>query len=98
MKILIEGVPYAPEKDPEIATALWGTSQMVGAIPSPSKENQGFAIHGNAVDLYLLTATLAARIAVGDVELVEKGDKIHKRDYQQKLIREIQRDWCSTND
>lgn len=98
MQILIDGKPFTPEKDREIVTALWGVSNHEGLISETAKEDGAFSIHGKAVDLYLLTAVLAVRLAAGDVELVEKGDKAHKKAYQQKLMAEIQRDWCEGAD
>ena len=46
-------------------------------------------ISGKMVNVYLFVSTLAQRIAAGDVELVEKGDSIHKKEYYSRLLREI---------
>ena len=43
--------------------------------------------------IYLLTATIAQRLAAGDLELVEKGDSCGKKAYYDKLCREIRRDY-----
>lgn len=94
MQILVDGKPIKFTKEQEIITALWGVANHEGLIPADIQSDGEISIRGKAVDLYLLTAVLAMRIAAGDIELVEKGDKIHKKAYQEKLIKEIQRDWC----
>lgn len=77
MKILVGEELVEPRNSPEVATALWGVSQHVGLI---QEDGGDFAIRGNAVDLYLLAAVIAQRLAVGDLELVEKGDSLGKKD------------------
>lgn len=91
MEIVLNQEPVIPEHSPEIVSAIWGVSQHVGLT---QEDGEDVAIRGNAVDLYLLVAVIAQRLAVGDLELVEKGDTLGKKDYQEKLIREIRRDWC----
>ena len=98
MQILVDGKPFTPEKNEEIITALWGVANHEGLISETAKEDGELSIRGKAVDLYLLTAVLAVRLAAGDIELVEKGDTAHKKAYQQKLMDEIQRDWCGSTD
>lgn len=91
MEIVLNRETVIPEHCPEIVSAIWGVSQHVGLT---QEDGEDVAIRGNAVDLYLLAAVIAQRLAVGDLELVEKGDTLGKKDYQEKLIREIRRDWC----
>lgn len=91
MEIVLNRETVIPEHCSEIVSALWGVSQHIGLIQEDGKE---VAIRGNAIDLYLLAAVIAQRLAVGDLELTEKGDSLGKKDYQKKLIREIRRDWC----
>lgn len=50
-------------------------------------------VKSRAIDLYLLTATIAQRLAAGDLGLVEKGDSCGKKAYYDKLCREIRRDY-----
>lgn len=88
MKITINGTTYTPKHDAEIVQALWNVSHLEGVIPGVTPEDD-LAIRGKAVDYYLLAATLAIRLAAGDIELVEKADKAQKKDYQQKLMRVI---------
>lgn len=98
MQIIVDGKPFTPQKYPEIVTALCGVVNHEGLIPQSIKENGEAAVYGRAVELYMLTTALAMRLAVGDVELVEKGDKAHKKAIQQKLMAEIRRDWCEGAD
>lgn len=86
MSITINDTTYFPAANEEIATALWKTSQLTGIV---TEDPDDLAIRGFAVDYYLLTATLAIRIAAGDLILIDKADTAGKRAYQEKLIREI---------
>lgn len=90
MEIQIGEKTIIPEHYPEIAAALWGASSLVGATGNAEE----LSVKGNAVDLYLLAGVIAMRLAVGDLELVEKCDSIQKKAYQEKLMAEIRRDWC----
>ena len=76
MEIVLNQEPVIPEHSPEIVSAIWGVSQHVGLT---QEDGEDVAIRGNAVDLYLLAAVIAQRLAVGDLELVEKGDTRKER-------------------
>lgn len=73
----------------EIIQALQQASRLYGVHSLNADTDQELCIRGAAIDYYLLVATLAMRLEAGDVELVEKGDSIHKRAYQEKLIAGI---------
>lgn len=90
MEIKIGDKVIIPEHNSEIAAAIWGASSLVGV----SGDSEELNIRGNAVDLYLLAGVIAMRLAVGDLELVEKGDSLQKKAYQEKLMAEVGRDWC----
>lgn len=90
MEIKIGEKTIIPEHHPEIASALWGASSLIGV----SGDAEELSVKGKAVDLYLLAGVIAMRLAVGDLELVEKGDNLQKKAYQEKLMAEVRRDWC----
>ena len=92
MKILICDELISPKNNPEAAVALWGTAQHLGLDVTVS-DDPGIFVKAKAIDLYLLTATIAQRLAAGDLELVEKGDSCGKKAYYDKLCREIRRDY-----
>lgn len=91
MDIRIGEKTITPEYHPEITSAIWGASSLLGV----SGDAEELSIKGNAVNLYLLAGVIAMRLAVGDLELVEKGDSLQKKTYQEKLMSEVRRDWCS---
>lgn len=91
MDIRIGEKTITPEYHPEITSAIWGASSLVGV----SGDSEELNIRGNAVDLYLLAGVITMRLAVGDLELVEKRDSLQKKAYQEKLMAEVRRDWCS---
>ena len=62
-------------------------------IRDRASDDPGIFVKAKAIDLYLLTATIAQRLAAGDLELVEKGDSCGKKAYYDKLCREIRRDY-----
>ena len=48
---------------------------------------------GQCLNQSLLVTTLAQRIAAGDIELVEKGDSIGKKEYYEKLLKSVENDF-----
>lgn len=90
MELQIGGKTITPKHHPEIAAALWGASSLIGV----SGDAEELSVKGKAVDLYLLAGVIAMRLAVGDLELVEKGNSLQKKAYQEKLMAEVRRDWC----
>lgn len=90
MEIRIGKKVITPEHHPEIFTALLGASYLIGV----SGDGENLSIKGHALDLYLLASVIAMRLTVGDLDLVEKGDSLQKKAYQEKLMAEIRRDWC----
>lgn len=82
------------EHHPEIVAALWGVGALTGVIENYTGNSEDIGIKGRAVDLYLLSSVIAMRLAAGDLDLVEKGDSLHKKEYQEKLMAEVRRDWC----
>lgn len=84
MKILIGDELISPKNNPEAAVALWGTAQHLGLDVTVS-DDPGIFVKAKA--------TIAQRLAAGDLELVEKGDSCGKKAYYDKLCREIRRDY-----
>lgn len=93
MKILVGEELVEPKNNPEVAIALWGTAQHLGIDVAGEGNEREIWVKSRAIDLYLLTATIAQRLAAGDLELVEKGDSCGKKAYYDKLCREIRRDY-----
>lgn len=50
-------------------------------------------VTGQCLNQSLLIVTLAQRIAAGDIELVEKGDSIGKKEYYEKLLKSVENDF-----
>jgi len=50
---------------------------------------------GQCLNQSLLVTTLAQRIAAGDIELVEKGDSIGKKEYYEKLLKSVEKDFIN---
>ena len=79
---------------PEISAVLAETENPLAKALAVAGYNNGlewdgkcgFVIKGRYVDAYLLSLTLAARIAAGDVEVVEKGDTLGTKEYFDRLV------------
>lgn len=69
-----------------VPLSIWDSMSRLAMIPE-------FSSRPRLSIWYLLTATIAQRLAAGDLELVEKGDSCGKKAYYDKLCREIRRDY-----
>ena len=83
-----DGVEIKEPLCPEISLSLWNAGHFAG-LHREGESEEDMVISGKMVNVYLFVSTLAQRIAAGDVELVEKGDSIHKKEYYNSLLREI---------
>lgn len=62
MKILVGDNLISPKNNPEAAVALWGAAQHLG-LDVTASDDPGIFVKAKAIDLYLLTATIAQRLA-----------------------------------
>lgn len=77
--------------------ATHSTNPLVKALVA-SGSGMGVEVEGDKVvmkgiyvDAYLLTIVLALRIAVGDIEIIDKSDMLNKKDYFDKLLKSCEK-------
>lgn len=93
MKILIGDELISPKNNPEAAVALWGTAQHLGLDVTVS-DDPGIFVKAKAIDLYLLTATIAQRLAARRLRARGKRRQLWQKGLlRQAVPGEIRRDY-----
>lgn len=62
---------------------------IVGDHEGLSFDGEDIVIKGRYVDAYLLVAVTAMRLQSGDIQIVEKGDSIGKKEYFDRLLNSM---------
>lgn len=86
-----DGILVEHPSCPELSLSLWNVANRTGLRTAIVDGKEELVIDAAHVNEYLLVATLAKRIAYGDILLVDNKDNCGKREYMEHLIAGIRK-------